>query len=79
MEFEVNKWTGVRSHQVGNMYESRNRCIQDPRLLYWKASSFFDNISCEATDRAAEVDRPKVDREKAREYDKADFHLSEGV
>jgi len=40
---------------------------------YNKSSSFFDNISCEATDRAADVERPKVDREKARQYDKDTF------
>lgn len=40
---------------------------------YNKTSSFFDNISCEATDRAADADRPKIDREKARQYDKETF------
>merc|ERR550537_1130654 len=44
-----------------------------PLSGYNKTSSFFDNISCEATDRAAESERPKVDREKARQYDRDTF------
>lgn len=44
-----------------------------PLSGYNKSSSFFDNISCEATDRAAESERPKVDREKARQYDRDTF------
>merc|ERR1712028_303251 len=44
-----------------------------PLSGYNKTSSFFDNISCEATDRAADVERPKIDREKAREYDRDTF------
>jgi len=40
---------------------------------YNKTSSFFDNISCEATDRAADADRQKVDRDKARQYDRETF------
>jgi len=44
-----------------------------PLSGYSKTSSFFDNISCEATDRAADADRVKVDRDKARQYDKETF------
>lgn len=44
-----------------------------PLSGYSKVSSFFDNISCEATDRAEEADRPRVDREKARAFDKETF------
>jgi len=40
---------------------------------YNKATSFFDSISCEATERPADFERPKVDREKAREFDKETF------
>lgn len=44
-----------------------------PLAGYDKAKSFFDNISCEATDRAADSDRQKIDRDKARQYDKETF------
>jgi len=44
-----------------------------PLSGYSKTSSFFDNISCEATDRLSEGQRQKVDRDKAREYDKETF------
>jgi len=44
-----------------------------PLAGYDKAKSFFDSISCEATERPAESERPKIDREKAREFDKETF------
>jgi len=44
-----------------------------PLSGYNKSTSFFDNISCEATDRATESDRQKIDRDKARQYDKETF------
>lgn len=40
---------------------------------YDKSKSFFDNISCEASERAAESERVKVDRDKARQFDKETF------
>eukprot|EP00449_Zooxanthella_nutricula_P032177 CAMPEP_0198489310 /NCGR_PEP_ID=MMETSP1462-20131121/1375_1 /TAXON_ID=1333877 /ORGANISM="Brandtodinium nutriculum, Strain RCC3387" /LENGTH=371 /DNA_ID=CAMNT_0044217811 /DNA_START=36 /DNA_END=1148 /DNA_ORIENTATION=- len=40
---------------------------------YDKTKSFFDSISCEATQRSAEAERPKIDREKARESDRETF------
>jgi len=40
---------------------------------YDKAKSFFDSISCEATDRADQADRQKVDRDQARRFDKETF------
>lgn len=44
-----------------------------PLAGYDSTSSFFDNISCEATERAGAVKREKVDREKAQELDKVTF------
>lgn len=44
-----------------------------PLSGYDKAKSFFDSISCEATERPIEAERPKADREKAREFDKETF------
>jgi len=46
---------------------------KQPLSGYNKTSSFFDNISCEATDRAADTEHVKVDRDKARQYDKETF------
>lgn len=40
---------------------------------YNKTKSFFDSISCEATERAGTSERPKMDREKAREFDRETF------
>jgi len=41
---------------------------------YDKNKSFFDSISCEATERSADgQDRVKVDRDKARQFDKETF------
>jgi len=40
---------------------------------YDKTKSFFDYISCEATERAGTSERPKIDREKAREFDRETF------
>jgi len=40
---------------------------------YDKKKSFFDSISCEATERAGTSERPKIDREKAREFDRETF------
>eukprot|EP00437_Effrenium_voratum_P017922 CAMPEP_0181457318 /NCGR_PEP_ID=MMETSP1110-20121109/31726_1 /TAXON_ID=174948 /ORGANISM="Symbiodinium sp., Strain CCMP421" /LENGTH=363 /DNA_ID=CAMNT_0023581759 /DNA_START=81 /DNA_END=1172 /DNA_ORIENTATION=- len=40
---------------------------------YDKTKSFFDCISCEATERAGTSERQKIDREKAREFDKETF------
>mmetsp|Transcript_43628 Transcript_43628/g.98284 ORF Transcript_43628/g.98284 Transcript_43628/m.98284 type:complete len:367 (-) Transcript_43628:60-1160(-) len=42
-------------------------------LGYDKAKSFFDSISCEATERASTADRQKVDRDKARQFDRETF------
>lgn len=44
-----------------------------PRDGYDKGKSFFDNISCEATDRAGDSERPKIDRNKARQNDQETF------
>jgi len=44
-----------------------------PLSGYNKTSSFFDNISCEATDRALRPEREKLDRDKAREVDRETF------
>lgn len=44
-----------------------------PLSGYDKTTSFFDNISCEATERAGEAERPKVDRNKARQNDRETF------
>lgn len=44
-----------------------------PLAGYDKTSSFFDNISCEATERAGDVKRERVDREKAQEMDRVTF------
>jgi len=44
-----------------------------PLSGYDKTKSFFDSISCEATERPAESERPKMDREKAREFDRETF------
>lgn len=44
-----------------------------PLAGYDKSSSFFDNISCEATERAGDVKREKVDRAKAQENDRVTF------
>eukprot|EP00435_Cladocopium_sp_Y103_P045019 s892_g12.t2 len=40
---------------------------------YDKTKSFFDCISCEATERAGTSERQKIDREKAREFDRETF------
>ncbi|CAE7358892.1 sum2, partial [Symbiodinium pilosum] len=40
---------------------------------YDKQRSFFDSISCEATERAGTSERQKIDREKAREFDRETF------
>lgn len=44
-------------------------------LAGYVKSNFFDNISCEATERAAEgeSDRQKADRDKARQFDRETF------
>lgn len=44
-----------------------------PLSGYNKTSSFFDDISCEATDRALRPEREKMDRDKAREVDRETF------
>jgi len=44
-----------------------------PLQGYNKSTSFFDSISCEATERSAEFERQKVDRDKARQFDKETF------
>lgn len=44
-----------------------------PLSGYDKGKSFFDNISCEATQRTGEAERQKVDRNKARQYDRETF------
>jgi len=44
-----------------------------PLSGYDKGKSFFDNISCEATERTVEAERQKVDREKARQFDRETF------
>lgn len=44
-----------------------------PLSGYDKVKSFFDNISCERTERAGEAERPKVDRNKARQNDRETF------
>eukprot|EP00401_Gymnodinium_catenatum_P053166 CAMPEP_0117518382 /NCGR_PEP_ID=MMETSP0784-20121206/32102_1 /TAXON_ID=39447 /ORGANISM="" /LENGTH=387 /DNA_ID=CAMNT_0005314299 /DNA_START=52 /DNA_END=1215 /DNA_ORIENTATION=+ len=44
-----------------------------PLSGYDKGTSFFDNISCEATERAGDAERPKVDRNKARQSDRETF------
>lgn len=44
-----------------------------PLSGYDKSKSFFDSISCEATERANDNDRQKVDRDKARQFDKETF------
>ncbi|CAE7809425.1 sum2, partial [Symbiodinium sp. CCMP2456] len=36
---------------------------------YNKGKSFFDSISCEATERSGEAGRQRSDRDKAREAD----------
>lgn len=40
---------------------------------YNKNKSFFDSISCEATERSSDNVRQKMDREKARQFDKETF------
>lgn len=40
---------------------------------YDKSKSFFDSISCEATERSSDNDRQKVDRDKARQFDRETF------
>lgn len=40
---------------------------------YDKKKSFFDSISCEATERSGTSDRQKIDRDKAREFDRDTF------
>ncbi|CAE7338878.1 DCP5 [Symbiodinium natans] len=52
--------------------------VSDEDLLkplegYNKGKSFFDNISCEATERTGEAGRQRADRDKAREADAAAF------
>eukprot|EP00397_Hematodinium_sp_SG-2012_P002362 GEMP01002368.1.p1 GENE.GEMP01002368.1~~GEMP01002368.1.p1 ORF type:complete len:428 (+),score=83.86 GEMP01002368.1:36-1319(+) len=44
-----------------------------PLSGYNKNTSFFDNISCEATDRALRPERERMDRDKAREVDRETF------
>mmetsp|Transcript_44568 Transcript_44568/g.128940 ORF Transcript_44568/g.128940 Transcript_44568/m.128940 type:complete len:398 (+) Transcript_44568:98-1291(+) len=44
-----------------------------PLSGYDKGRSFFDNISCEATERAGDAERPKVDRNKAWQNDRETF------
>jgi len=44
-----------------------------PLSGYDKTESFFDSISCEATEKAAESERQKVDRDKARQFDRETF------
>lgn len=44
-----------------------------PLSGYDKKKSFFDNISCEATERAGESERQRIDRDKAKEFDKETF------
>jgi len=53
--------------------ENREDVDQKPLSGYDKGKSFFDNISCEATDRAADTERQTVDRDKARQHDKETF------
>jgi len=53
--------------------DAEQAVAKPPLSGYSKSSSFFDNISCEATDRAGDVERQKVDREQAREHDKETF------
>mmetsp|Transcript_73719 Transcript_73719/g.140330 ORF Transcript_73719/g.140330 Transcript_73719/m.140330 type:complete len:405 (-) Transcript_73719:222-1436(-) len=43
-----------------------------PLTGYDKSKSFFDSISCEATEHAANTDQ-KVDRDKARQFDRETF------
>jgi len=49
--------------------------VSAPKPLsgYSKNISFFDNISCEATDRALQPERERMDRDKAREVDRETF------
>jgi len=44
-----------------------------PLTGYNKSSSFFDNISCQATERSGQAERQKVDRDKARQSDREAF------
>jgi len=44
-----------------------------PLSGYDKSKSFFDSISCEATERTNEADRQKVDRDRARKFDMETF------
>eukprot|EP00403_Amphidinium_massartii_P032738 CAMPEP_0178433408 /NCGR_PEP_ID=MMETSP0689_2-20121128/32888_1 /TAXON_ID=160604 /ORGANISM="Amphidinium massartii, Strain CS-259" /LENGTH=430 /DNA_ID=CAMNT_0020055431 /DNA_START=73 /DNA_END=1365 /DNA_ORIENTATION=- len=44
-----------------------------PLSGYDKSKSFFDSISCEATERTSEADRQKVDRDRARKFDMETF------
>merc|ERR1712137_697536 len=44
-----------------------------PLSGYDKGKSFFDNISFEATARPLEAERQKVDRDKARQFDRETF------
>eukprot|EP00929_Paragymnodinium_shiwhaense_P030667 TRINITY_DN1733_c0_g1_i2.p1 TRINITY_DN1733_c0_g1~~TRINITY_DN1733_c0_g1_i2.p1 ORF type:complete len:398 (-),score=138.69 TRINITY_DN1733_c0_g1_i2:200-1393(-) len=44
-----------------------------PLSGYDKGKSFFDNISCEATECAGDAERPKMDRSKAKQSDRETF------
>lgn len=71
-EFDVSaantKFDKVKEETLGDV-EERLKPLQG----YDKARSFFDSISCEATERAAEGERQKVDRDVARQFDKETF------
>lgn len=62
-----------KSKVQADIEDTGNDHVSKPMEGYDKGKSFFDNISCEATDRAKDSERQKVDRDKAREMDKETF------
>jgi len=68
-ESENKKFEGAKKGVEGEEVDDKLK----PLSGYDSKSSFFDNISCEATERAGDAERPKVDRNKARQNDRETF------
>lgn len=66
---ENQKFEGSKKGMDGEEVDDKLK----PLSGYDKGKSFFDNISCEATERAGDAERPKVDRNKARQNDRETF------
>lgn len=68
-ESENKKFEGAKKGVEGEEVDDKLK----PLSGYDSKTSFFDNISCEATERAGDAERPKVDRNTARQNDRETF------